>query len=146
MPRFALAALLLSAMGCINQDAHLYEINLHGTVTVPPPLASSGALHLAFYLANRAGEGGLAHPLELFERRVLPAVGMVDEQVLYPLDIGDGLVIYGYVDSDGDGTLCARGAAPEPAGLTVLASAPEHELQFQLRLDQLCKGPEALFP
>ncbi|MDI1443883.1 hypothetical protein [Polyangium sp. 6x1] len=139
-------ALVFALAGCINEETRLYEIELDGQVAVPSGAPSAGAVHLEFHVARTFGEGELAHPLGVFETRTVASVGPVRETVLYPLDEGDGLVVYGWLDRDGDGVHCAPGQTEEPAGLVEVASFPAHALSFSLTLSAPCVGPESLYP
>lgn len=134
------------AAGCVNGDVRLYEVRVRGATSVAPLMDGTGAVHLEFHVAHSKGEGALAHPLGPFARRTLPGLGAVDETVLHPLDDGDGLVIYGWLDRDGDGRLCAPGKGGEPAGAVEVKPFPAHEAAFALVLDRACAGPEALYP
>lgn len=138
----ALPALVLT--GCINAETHLYEVVLDGMVGVAPGAESAGVVHLEFHVAQTFGRGELAHPLGEFDTRTLPGVGPVRETLLYPRDDGSGLVVYGFLDVDGDGTLCAPGQTSEPAGLVQVDGFPAHSVSFSLVLDDVCSGPEAL--
>jgi len=140
------AALAFTLGGCINEETRLYEIELDGQVAVTDGAPSAGAVHLEFHVAKTFGEGELAHPLGEFDRRTLAGVGPVRETLLYPLDVGDGLVVYGWLDSDGDGILCAPGQTEEPAGLVRVRGFPAHALSFSLTLRTPCVGPESLYP
>lgn len=132
--------------GCVNGDIHLYEVRARGTASVPPMASSTGAVHLEFHVAHSNGAGALAHPLGPFDSRTIPGVGDIDETILFPRDAGDGLVIYGWLDRDGDGLLCAPGKGDEPAGVVEAKPFPSHELTFSLSLSHPCAGPEALYP
>ncbi|MDI1434100.1 hypothetical protein [Polyangium sorediatum] len=145
--RFVFAgALVVVLAGCINEETRLYEIELDGQVAVPDGAPSAGAVHLEFHVAKTFGEGDLEHPLGVFETRTVAGVGPVREVVLYPLDEGEGLVVYGWLDSDGDGVHCAPGQTEEPAGLVKVAGFPAHALSFSLTLRAPCVGPESLYP
>lgn len=130
--------------GCINGDLHLYEAQVTGTVSLP----GSGTLHLEFHHSFFFGPSALAHPLGLIDTREQPASGPVyalDETILYPTQKGQGLVVYGWLDLDGDGTLCAPGKT-EPAGLAMAEPFPAHQTNLSLTLNQNCAGPENLYP
>ena len=129
---------------CVNEDLQLYEVRLRGEVKAPA--LSRGVLHLEFHVAQTLAAAGLGHPLGLIDARTLPMLQPVDETIAYPLSTGEGLVVYGWLDSDGDGRLCAPGAALEPAGVVKVPSALSHEMSFQLVLDRVCAGAEGLFP
>jgi len=138
--------LCLGLAGCINGDVHLYEFVLDGQVSVPDGAPSVGAVHLEFHVAESQGVGDLAHPLGLFDERTLGAIGPLRQELLYPKEMGRGLVVYGFLDLNGDGLLCAPGQPEEPAGLVEVAAFPAHQVSMSLVLDKPCVGPESLYP
>lgn len=136
------AALCVAA--CINEDARLYQVELRGVVGVAEG-DPSGTVHLELYHA-RTGEGVLETPLRRMDQMTLDGVGAVEWTAYVPLDEGEGLVLYGWLDRDGDDLLCGLGAAPEPAGFVELTSFPEHRIEFALALEAPCAGASALYP
>jgi len=88
----------------------------------------------------------LRTPLGRVDETELDGPGAATWTTLVPQDEGQGLVLYGWLDLDDDGLLCAPGAAPEPAGLVEIAGFPAHSLAFTLTLDAPCAGASALFP
>lgn len=141
----ALAAALTPALACVNDDVHLYEVRLHGSIAPVIDPAATGTVHLVLHHA-RAGAGETAHPLGPIDARTLDAPGDYDETFLVPTDDGEGLVVYAWLDVDGDGILCSAGGAIEPAGLTVVDGFPAHDLEVDVALEAACAGPEALYP
>lgn len=140
----ALLVLVAPLAACINDDNHFYEVTLAGEVMVATG-ASSGTLHLELHHAW-TGRGPLRTPLGLVDATELEAVGPIAWTALIPVDVGEGLVLYGWLDRDEDGLLCGRDAAPEPAGVVELAGFPAHALDFSLVLAADCAAPTALFP
>jgi len=140
-PRWIVAMMIFAA--CINEDLRLYEVVLDGTVTVTG--GATGTVHLELHHAHQ-GEGPLKTPLGLIAEVTFDAPGAVEWTALVPVDEGEGLVVYGWLDSDGDGLLCGLDASPEPAGVIALAGFPDHALTFALVLDAPCAGPSALYP
>jgi len=142
-------AALAGASACINEDLYLYETELRGTVSAPMGLTPDAELHVEVHHAS-FGTGATAHPLGLIETFVVEpdADGNFERSVLVPSERGEGLVVYAWLDLDGDGVLCGLDGdgQPEPAGLVELDGFPAHELSFALALDDSCAGPEALFP
>lgn len=137
--RWILPALLLA--GCINEDRRLYEVELRGEVTVADG-PDVGTVHLELHHAF-TGEGPLRTPLGRIDVTELDGPGAAEWTTLVPLGEGEGLVLYGWLDRDGDGVLCGLGAAPEPAGLVTL-EFPAHTIAFDLVLDSDCAGSSAL--
>jgi hypothetical protein len=141
------AALMLG--GCVNQDLRFYEVELEGTVvSVDPQLDGLGEVHLELH-HERVGQGMFERPLGLVDAWTLPigerefaATSLVSQD-----DGAAGLVVYGWLDLDGDGVLCSiDGDRSEPAGIVNLDEYPSHAIRFTLELSEPCKGPEALFP
>lgn len=147
LPGWALGLGLAS--GCINDDVLLYEVAVSGSASAPSQPTAAGVLHLQFHHQRSFGRDSLAHPLGEFANRTRPSATLpipFNETILYPTDAGEGLLVYGWLDIDGDGILCAPGQASEPAGITVPPEFPRHQLSLSLNLDVLCAGPERLFP
>jgi len=128
---------------CINEDRRLYEVVLDGTITVTD--GATGTVHLELHHAQR-GDGDLETPLGLIAETTIDGPGPVEWTALVPIDGGEGLVVYGWLDVDGDGLLCGLDASPEPAGVIEVAGFPAHALTFALVLDTPCAGPSALYP
>ena len=148
--RWIVAVMMLAT--CINEDRRLYEVVLDGTVTVTGG-ATTGTVHLELHHA-RQGNGPLETPLGLIAETTVDAPGAVEWTALVPvewtalvpIDEGQGLVVYGWLDVDGDGLLCGLDASPEPAGVIEVAGFPAHALTFALVLDTSCAGPWTLYP
>lgn len=139
--------LLVFTGACINDDVRLYELALRGQVEVADGLPTTGRLQIELHHAE-GGAGMFAHPLGLFAE-FADAGAPGDELELaarVPIDEGSGLVVYAWLDVDGDGILCAPGVTDEPAGLAPIAGFPAHALEFSLVLAAPCVGPEALYP
>lgn len=140
-----LALLLGFALpACINEDRVLYEVALTGTFEVAE---AGGTIHVELHHAV-SGEGLLEHPLGLIERVELePGARELELDLLVPRDEGEGLVVYAWLDRDGDGILCGlAGETDEPAGAIELDAYPAHAIAFELVLDQPCVGPELALP
>lgn len=139
--------LALAASACINEDTRLYVLDLRGQVEVADGLPTTGQLQIELHHAE-GGAGRFVHPLGLFaEFADAGAPGdPLELAAQVPIDEGSGLVVYAWLDVDGDGVLCAPGVADEPAGLLELADFPAHTLEFSLVLASPCLGPEALYP
>lgn len=92
-----------------------------------------------------AGQGALRHPLESIAS--FPAsLGTFQQVIDYPLNDGEGLVVYAWLDSDGDGLHCTPALRNDPAGLTQIAQFPADTVSFRLELTDACVGPEHFFP
>ncbi|MGB1016880.1 MAG: hypothetical protein ACPG4T_22260, partial [Nannocystaceae bacterium] len=90
--------------------------------------------------------GQLAFTVDPIESRELGAVGSVEEVFLIPIDEREGLLVYAWLDIDGDGVLCAVDGATEPTAIVEVDDFSDLEVSFSLTLDQACAGAEALYP
>ena len=151
-----LAPLALSS-GCVNGDFRFQEVELDASIDVDPAYGTpeqrmAAEVHFQAHLAVSApGEGDLEHPLGEFDRWVeMPPedapVTTTSKTLYVPLHRGEGLVIYAWIDLDGDGVLCAPDSEPEPAGLVEVSEFPVFATAPDILLDAPCKGPEALYP
>jgi hypothetical protein len=146
MRRLMVLAAVLGLSGCINEDLRLYEVELRGSF-VDELDAGAARVFVEVHHAE-SGSGEFVRPLGLIERFELDAgERMFEESVLVPVEEGEGLVVYAWLDLDGDGVLCSiDGNRDEPAGLVELGEFPAHAITFELVLDSPCKGPELLWP
>lgn len=135
----------LFAAACINEDLEVYEVTLSGTVSIGGVIAEPGEVHLELHHA-RTGAGKFETPLGLIDATIEPELGPTEWTTYVLLGRGEGLVLYGWLDRDGDGVLCAPGSFPEPAGAVELSGFPDHTIDFSLTLDTDCAGSAALYP
>jgi hypothetical protein len=118
-------ALTFAVAGCINGDRRLYEVDLTGEFVAPAMV--TGATTIELHHAETFGRGALAHPLGLIERVRVPGPGPVRHTLLYPTDVGSGLVV--------------PGTPHEPTGLAVVSGVPAHALSCPAR----ASGPKRCF-
>lgn len=140
-----MTALLLGLLaGCVNHTTHLLEVELTGVITADAD-APAGPVTLALMHAW-SGEGELARPLLPITDVALDGPGPWSATLLYPVDDGEGLVVYGWMDGDGDGVLCSPTERTEVSGLVEVDGFPDFAFEVDLELTAPCAGPEALFP
>lgn len=152
MNRMSIALACVCLSSCINEDLRLYETELRASLVYPLPAGEAATLRVEVHHAE--ARGSHPHPLGLIESFSLePEPGELapesfERSVLVPIEAGEGLVVYAWLDLDGDGELCGLDGAgvDEPAGLVELGEFPTHELDFELTLDASCVGPEGLYP
>lgn len=138
----------LAMTACVNDEFVFHRIEVEAEADVDPTFDDAGNLHVQAHLATtNPGGGELEHPLGEFERfEVLDGARSWTRSFDVPLHVGEGLVIYMWLDVDGDGVLCAPDAAPEPAGIIEVSEFPTFSTSLRVALDQPCKGAEALYP
>ena len=137
--------LLLTAYGYYatrEQPVATRKITLRGQLSAADGL--SGPVHLRVFQAW-AGQGALRHPLELLVE--FPArLGAFERVIDYPLDGGTGLVVYAWLDTDGDGIACTPVARNDPAGLAEVGDWQSDSATVAIAMSQPCVGPEYFFP
>lgn len=138
----AIAAFLAAA--CSEKPPEMRSLKISGTVQMPGDAARSGELHVMAYHAW-TGVGELRHPL-LFMGEFTAPVGDFSGTIEYPAGAGEGLVIYAWADTDGDGVLCTPQNDTELAGLTEVRDFPADEVSVELSLDANCKSANWFFP
>lgn len=152
MNRMLIALACVCMSSCINEDLRLYETQLRASLVYALPASEASTLHVEVHHAQKLSSH--PHPLGLIEAFTLEpeqgelAPASFERSVLVPVEEGEGLVVYAWLDLDGDGELCGLDGdgADEPAGLLELGEFPAHELDFELALDASCVGPEGLYP
>lgn len=134
--------LSLLLLGCGQDAPRLQPLELSGRILVPEGL--EGRLEMRLYHAW-ALEGELRHPLEFIEAFQPPAAEF-SHRFDYPLDGGEGLVAYAWLDVDGDGVLCTPTDRRDLAGLVAVEELGGGRLQLDIPLTDACRGPEWFFP
>lgn len=135
---------LVVSGGCINQTTRLVEVAVSGEISAEAS-AAQGVVTVELQHAW-TGTGELRHPLGPIETFTLEGPGPYDRTLLYPEAEGEGLVVYAWMDGDGDGVLCSPTNRDEPAGLTEVADFPAYVVTADVVLDAACAGAETLFP
>lgn len=137
-----LAATLVAA--CSETPPETRSLKINGTLQMPAGTAPSGELHVMAYHAW-TGSGELRHPL-LFMGEFSTSPADFSGNIEYPAGAGEGLVIYAWMDADGDGVLCTPQNDTELSGLTEVAAFPADEVSVELSLSENCKAPNWFFP
>lgn len=140
--RIAVIALVLSACGGEPAPVKTMPVDLHGELRVPP--GADGPVHVAIYHAW-FGRGELRHPLELIGTFTATA-GSYRHTFAYPLGEGEGLVVYAWVDLDGDGVLCTPVYRMDLAGLAEAKAFPAESVAVDVDMTAPCRGPDWFYP
>ena len=132
---------VLGSTGCVNEDIELWEMTLEVTVSSDDESIDAGPLFVEL-LHREVGTGELTYPLALIEAFEAEGPGSFAYSFDYPAHAGIGLVAYAWRDLDGDGVLCAPGAAEEPVGASEVSDLESYNPQVLILLDHTCIGPE----
>lgn len=134
----------LGLAGCAERAEPTRSIELTVNVTAPPDMAATGTVHVAALHAWEL-QGDLRHPrgeIQSFEAKV----GSTTHTLSYPTERGEGLLVYAWLDSDGDGVHCTPTARTEPAGLVEVKDFPADRVVANVELTQPCRGADWFYP
>ncbi|MFQ5635788.1 MAG: hypothetical protein ACE5G3_10735, partial [Gammaproteobacteria bacterium] len=134
---------LLGACGG-ESEPRTATVDLSGRIDVPAGVATDAVVRVILYHAW-ALDGDLRHPVE-FIAAFEAGVGEYAHRFDYPVDLGDGLLVYAWIDLDGDGTLCTPSVRVDRAGLTAVADFAPGAVTANIELTQPCAGPDWFFP
>lgn len=119
-------------------------VTVSGSIVAPPGIETDRKVHISLYHAW-ALEGELRHAVE-YIASFEASVGPFSVEAEYPVDKGEGLLVYAWLDNDGDGVLCTPTDRDDLAGLVEVASFPAEQVDVQLELSAPCAGPEWFYP
>jgi hypothetical protein len=142
----ATAAYLLTWLsGCAEGEAPTTPVNISGTISVPNGVQSNSSKVTVNLYHAWALEGVLRHPVEFIESFETMA-GEYNFSFDYPVETGEGLLVYAWIDLDGDDVHCTPEIRTDRAGLTVVQDFPSAEVTANIMLDVPCAGPEWFYP
>ena len=140
-----LMALAAIAGGCAGDaDPQVAPVQLSGNITIPDGAESTGTVHVSLYHAW-ALTGDLRHPVEFIEA-FETQVGSFTHEFDYPVDLGEGLLVYAWIDDDGDGTLCTPTDRGDRAGLIEITDFVPGPVSADVELYVPCAGPDWFYP
>jgi len=138
-------ALLTSLGGCGDEPERRVErIRLSGTITLPDGVEGDGTVYVSLYHAW-ALEGDLRHPVEFIEG-FEATNGAYAHDFDYPVDAGEGLLVYAWLDADGDAILCTPTMRIDRAGLTEVQDFVPGDVTADVVLIAPCAGPDWFYP
>lgn len=117
-------------------------VQLTGELRAAPGLSGTATVRV---FQAWAGEGALRHPLEALAQFTTP-LGSFERSIDYPVERGEGLIVYAWLDTDGDGVHCTPAARNDPAGLVQVPDFPADKVRVTIEMTQPCAGPEYFFP
>jgi hypothetical protein len=147
--RFFRAALCVLAVGfvvaaCGEAEVRTSPVTVAGTISAPEGVDADGTVYVSLYHAW-ALEGELRHPVEHIES-FEAAVGQFSVEFAYPTDKGEGLLVYAWLDNDGDGVSCTPTDRDDLAGLVEVSPFPAETVNVRLMLEAPCAGPDWFYP
>lgn len=136
----------LVGFGCAAEEPPEPPISVELAVAIAAPEEVDTAA-IVFLSVHHAwtGTGELRYPLEIVERWETN-LGSSNFSFDYPSEGGDGLVVYAWLDADGDGVNCTPTARGDLADLVEVEAFPSEQVSASLFLDAPCAGPDWFFP
>jgi hypothetical protein len=138
----ALVMTIVVLAGCSEPEPNLRPMTVAGTVAAPEGV--SGPVEIWLY-HEWSLEGDLRHPLQFIDT-FKSSLGPFEHSFDYPEDIGEGLVVYAWVDTDGDGVNCTPEVRNDLAGLTVAEDAEQDRVEVDVLVGEPCRGPDFFYP
>ncbi len=118
-------------------------MEITGRVIAPPGL--QGPVEVRLYHAWSL-QGELRHPLQWIDTFEAKAGETFTHSFDYPLDLGEGLVVWAWMDTDGDGVHCTPSVREDPSGLTEVKDADSASVEVEVTLTEPCRGADWFYP
>lgn len=138
----ALAAMLLLT-ACGAPDPQMQEVEVTATIVPPPGVEGPVEVRL-FQLWSL--EGVMRHPLQLLEILPAEAKKTFTHTLDYPAAFGEGLAVFAWIDTDGDGIHCTTTAREDLSGLTTVESIDSGKAEVTVTLTEACRAPGWFYP
>ena len=119
-------------------------MSLSVEIGAPEEVDPTATVHLSVHHAW-SNSGELRYPLEIVEG-FETGLGSSNFSFDYPVELGEGLVVYAWVDSDGDGINCTPTERGDLADLVEVEDFPSENVSASLFLETPCAGPDRFFP
>lgn len=132
-------------LACAEGETPTTPVSLSGEISVPDGVQSDGVKVTVNLYHAWALEGQLRHPVEFIES-FETSVGQYSHSFDYPVEKGEGLLVYAWLDLDADGVHCTPTVRDDRAGLSVVQEFPAAEVTADVRLDVPCAGPDWFYP
>ena len=132
--------------GCAGEEPPPPPISVDLSVAIEAleDVDPAATVHLSVYHAW-TGTGELRYPLEIVDRWETN-LGSSNFSFDYPAELGEGLIVYAWADSDGDGANCTPTVRGDLADLVEVEAFPAEQVSVSLLLDAPCAGPDWFFP
>lgn len=134
---------MLTACGG-EPERRVERTRVSGNISMPGADADA-TVYVNLYHAW-ALQGDLRHPVEFIES-FETNVGSYAHEFDYPIDDGEGLLVYAWIDTDGDEILCTPTVRTDRAGLTAVEDfTPPGDVTVDVELTAPCAGPDWFYP
>ena len=147
--RAGVVAAVLAAIGVTSgcgsgPPAPKRPVELTGEIRLPPEAGTGGKVYVSLFQAWSL-QGELRHPLQLIES-FEAATGVFSHQFEYPENHGEGLIVFAWVDLDGDAVHCTMSSRRDLSGLSEVTTFPADQVSVTVTLTEPCRGPDWFYP
>ena len=141
----AVLAAIVVTSGCgSGPPAPKRTVELTGEILLPPEAGQGGKVYVSLFHAWSL-QGELRHPLQLIES-FEAAPGAFTHKFEYPENNGEGLLVFAWVDLDGDGVHCTMTSRRDLSGLSEVTPFPADRVSVTVTLTEPCRGPDFFYP
>jgi len=136
--------ILLFTVSCSDPEVSLEKITISGEVSIAETIEINQPINLTIFHAI-SGIGFQEHPLyeiESFTSDQLTFQHTFD----YDAKGNRGLLVYAWIDLDGDGINCTPVSRVDLAGVAVNEKFPKTNEVFQVEVQTPCVGPDWFYP
>lgn len=139
-----LFCMLACLTGCEGYVTVVQPVEVSGTIATVD--GHDGPVRLEVYQAW-SGEGDLRYPMRFIDAAWVDTPGDFTISAEIPVEEGEGLVLFGWQDRDGDQEHCAVGVDDELSGVVVVSEGEVPEVaEVDLLLEAACVGATRLYP
>ena len=119
-------------------------VELTGEIRLPPEAGTGGKVYVSLFHAWSL-QGELRHPLQLIES-FAAAPGAFSHKFEYLENKGEGLIVFAWVDLDGDAVQCTMSSRRDLSGLSEVTTFPADRVNVTMTLTEPCRGPDWFYP
>jgi hypothetical protein len=134
----------LFIVSCSDNEVSTEKITISGEISLAETIETNQPINLTIFHAI-SGIGFQEHPLyeiESFTSDQLTFQHTFD----YDAKGNRGLLVYAWVDLDGDGINCTPVSRTDLAGVAINEEFPKTNEVFQVRIKTPCVGPDWFYP
>jgi len=134
----------LFIVSCSDPEVSLEKITISGDISIAETIEMNQPINLTIFHAI-SGIGFQEHPLyeiESFTSDQLTFQHTFD----YDAKGNRGLLVYAWIDLDGDGINCTPVSRTDLAGVAINEEFPKTNEVFQVRIKTPCVGPDWFYP
>ena len=141
---WVIAILVINVIAaCSEPESIGEEMSIAGTIITSENFEGK-TFHVSIFHAQ-SGIGFQQHPLYEIESFTTQSPNF-EHSFLYSSEGNTGLVVYAWLDNDGDGINCTVSSRNDVAGADVNEDFPNSKKNYSIELTNQCVGPDWFYP